>query len=100
MMSADIRWPGLFNHAAVKQGMNNQNGALGPIGPWEALSVITGHPSRSHDGISADDLFKMAQKAASDRTPMVFQTLDRTTTLVANHAFSVLGASGSGGDRK
>jgi hypothetical protein len=80
--------------------MNNQNGALGPIGPWQTLSIITGFPSRSLDGINADGLFEAAQKAASDHTPMILQTLGETKSLVANHAFAVLGASGSGGDRK
>jgi len=97
----DTRWPGLYDHAAVQLGMTNQRGAIGPVGPWDSLRAITGFPaSTSHSSISADDLFKMVQRASTDRTPMILQTKQAASTLVNGHAFAVLGGSDSGGERK
>lgn len=94
-------WPGAYDHAAVKLGLPNVNGALGPILPIISLQAITGMKGASEDKLSADRLFELAQTAKSRNTPMVLQTNGAgVKTMVGGHAYALLNGEGSGNDRK
>ena len=80
--------------------MNNRNGALGPVAVWHSMRVITGFEALAHEGMTPDEMFQLGQRASSEKTPVVLQTTNETRTLVGNHAYAVIGASGAGGDRK
>ena len=99
--NANGRWPGAYDHAAVKLGLPNSNGAMGPVLPITSLQAITGLKGASEDRLSADRLFELAQTAKSRNTPMVLQTNgDGVRTLVGGHAYALLDGQGSGDSRK
>lgn len=81
--------------------MNNVDGRLGPIGPWEALAATTGKPAVAHKSADPDTIFDLAVIAARDKTPMTLQTITGgANTLVANHAYALLGGTGTGAARR
>lgn len=95
------RWPGAYDHAGVKLGLPNSNGAMGPILPGTSLEAITGKKATGNLRITADAIFDLAVKSASAKTPAILQTKgDNVRTLVGNHAYTLLSGEGTGAGRK
>lgn len=111
----EVWWPGAYDHAALKLGLQTRRGVLYAIDPGDALSAITGLANeapyfaptasslvprgklrtitRCH---TPDCLFDILQKAGERDTPMILGTSGVANTLVPLHAYAVLNTSTEG----